>query len=173
MTSMGMIPFPFFISDLPRHNELKEKILAEINLMPNLDANDGTVTKSDWKFGKFEDRPYFSLIYEDVDEILTKIFNEYINLEDWKYENVWFQQYTKNDFHDWHRHPKSSYSCIYYVELSDNGPKTMFKHMSKLEPEFVIEVKEGQLLIFPSILTHCSPINQSDDRKTIIAFNIS
>lgn len=39
--------------------------------------------------------------------------------------------------------------------------------------EFQADVKEGELLIFPSGYLHKSPPKLSDDIKTIIAFNFS
>jgi hypothetical protein len=36
------------------------------------------------------------------------------------------------------------------------------------EEEFSVDVKEGQILIFPSMYLHCSKLNMSDDSKLII-----
>jgi hypothetical protein len=61
---------------------------------------------------------------------------------------------------------------VYYLELPTDGPKTVFKNPFNSEEIIYPDVKEGDILTFPSILEHCSPSNNSTHRKTIISFNI-
>jgi hypothetical protein len=79
------------------------------------------------------------------------------------------QQYYKKDTHDWHNH-NCSWSAVYYVELSKDSPRTQL-----IEPYssniITPNVNEGDILIMPGNVEHCSPPNQSDNRKTIISFN--
>jgi ectoine hydroxylase-related dioxygenase (phytanoyl-CoA dioxygenase family) len=46
----------------------------------------------------------------------------------------------------------------------------MFEYMGE---EFQIDVKEGDYVVFPSMLKHCSKPNETQERKTIIALNIN
>ena len=85
------------------------------------------------------------------------------------YNQVWYQQYKKGDYHGWHRHPNNTFSNVYYVSLPKNSASTSFRYSGK---EFEINVKEGQILTFPSYLEHCSKPNPSDQIKTVISFNL-
>jgi len=96
--------------------------------------------------------------------------NLYIALDgmkcfEYKISNMWFHQYNKGSFFDWHTHPQSNYSAVYYVELPSNELVTEIYGVKHLTPQ------EGDLLIFPGFLPHRSPINNTDSRKTIISFN--
>lgn len=81
--------------------------------------------------------------------------------------NLWFQQYEKDNFHGWHCHGNSHFSHIYYVELPNKNQATEF-YFNKV---FKIEVKEGDLITFPSFLIHRSPPNKINKRKSVVSFN--
>jgi ectoine hydroxylase-related dioxygenase (phytanoyl-CoA dioxygenase family) len=80
-------------------------------------------------------------------------------------DNMWFQQYKKNDKHSWHTHGLSNFSNVYFVELPLKSLATEILNVNNLN------LKEGDLLTFPSHLYHRSPINKTNKRKTIISFN--
>ena len=83
----------------------------------------------------------------------------------WKIHNGWFSQYLKNNNHHWHTHPESNLSAIYYLEMPKKELITEFKDKGE------VNIKEGDILFFPSYLLHRSPINNTNKRKTVIAFN--
>ena len=62
------------------------------------------------------------------------------------------------------------FSCVYYAALPEGASLTTFKLLGK---EFSIEVKEGQVLVFPAPFLHCSKPNQSNAEKIVVAFNIN
>jgi hypothetical protein len=78
---------------------------------------------------------------------------------------MWFHQYNKGSFFDWHTHPQSNYSAVYFVELPSDELATEIHGVKKLKP------REGDLLVFPGFLPHRSPVNNTDSRKTIISMN--
>lgn len=79
---------------------------------------------------------------------------------------AWFQQYFQpNTGFGWHSHDKSV-AVIYFVELPNPKDATEFY----LEGQF--DLKEGDVMIWPSYLNHRSPPLSSAGRKTIIATNI-
>ena len=85
-----------------------------------------------------------------------------------KLANFWYQQYEHGDYHDWHLHPSVLFSSVYYLELPEGTSKTEFKTPQQT---FSIDIKEGEILTFPSFFFHRSAINKSTQRKTIIASN--
>ena len=61
---------------------------------------------------------------------------------------------------------------IYYVELPEDGPQTVFQNPIDSSQTLEVGAKEGQVAIFPAILKHRSPPSTSKGRKTIIATNL-
>jgi hypothetical protein len=78
----------------------------------------------------------------------------------------WFQQYFQGTSHTWHNH-NGHFAFIYYIELPDTTEATEFLNYGKFN------VKEGDIIFFPSFLPHRSPKIKSNLRKTIISGNIS
>lgn len=128
----------------------------------------------------------YKAIHENVDDYYTKyrlknrefIFNylkpyflEYAN--SWNYSDVhmkimWFIQYENNNQQNqgWHGHDYTSLSSVYLLELSDSEQATEFWGID------VGELKEGDLIIFPSFIPHRSP-DVLNGRKTAIGVDIN
>ena len=149
-----------------RHEELKTIFLGLINSMPNQDIRSGAenVYKSDWDLPKDFKRDYLYAFYKSFEDQMTEICVDF-HCTKWEIHNGWFQQYKKSDYHKWHTHPKSNLSAVYYLELPEKELATEFFNGSKPN------VKEGDVLFFPSHMLHRSPKNKTDKRKTVIAFN--
>jgi len=90
-----------------------------------------------------------------------------LKCQTWEIQNIWFQQYKEGDEHDWHNHPHTQFSNVYFLELPSTNMKTEFA----THPD--INVSEGDVITFPAHLVHRSKPNQSNKRKTIISFNSS
>jgi len=151
------------------HKKFKRELLKLINNIPKTKLNTNKIESlnhTDWYLPPETSRAYWSL-FKDL-------------LKDWKthmcfkthskrclIHNYWFQQYLKNDHHNWHNHSACQFSSVYYLELSNSKMATEFFEGSK------INVKEGDIITFPSYLYHRSPINKINKRKTVIVFNSS
>jgi oxalate decarboxylase/phosphoglucose isomerase-like protein (cupin superfamily) len=164
---------PFLIFDVKDHLIIKDKILDGIQKMGKyslIDENQN-IANSDYHLSKNIPRQYYQYtekIFNDVAEFLNEKFN-YDGPNKCFVGNYWFQQYENGGMHKWHRHPNTSFSCCYYVDLSNDSPKTSFELFGET---FEIDVKEGVVLIFPSFLKHCSKPNKSKHTKTIVSFNV-
>lgn len=84
--------------------------------------------------------------------------------------SIWFQQYMNNDKHSWHLHHGSTYSGVYYLEC-DKTMTTEYVDMINTKEKNRFIAEEGDLVIFPSMLLHQSPLNITNQNKTIISFN--
>ena len=69
------------------------------------------------------------------------------------------------------KNPCINLASIYYVELPDESLITILKDPDTGE-EIIPDVKEGQILTFASDILHKSPRNLTNNRKTVIPFNI-
>lgn len=166
------ITFPYIISEFKLHHELKDELL-------NLIESDGRtvvngqdrIQKTDYDYGNFVEKKYFQRLLNPLIEHMSGVV-ESLRIRDFKIDSCWFQQYTTNDTHSWHRHPNTQYASVYYLELSNDGPATEMQ--SPYDNDIICpKVYEGCILTFPGMVVHRSPPNQSIKRKTIIAFNLS
>lgn len=76
----------------------------------------------------------------------------------------WFQQYLQSSDFGWHQH-SGHWAMVYYLELPEMSESTEFLNYGQLD------VKEGDIIFFPTFLVHRSPVIKSNLRKTIIATN--
>lgn len=168
------IPAPIILVDMPNHLDNKDKILKAIDQMPDLSItdNDDQITKSDWNLDHNIRRDYWDILTSSINILIEKEIKKLDLVYGIRVSNWWYQQYYNTDTHAWHRHEGATYSCVYYVELPKDAPSTLLRNPLDIDQIFTTKAVEGQVLIFPAIFSHCSPPNQSQQRKTIVAFNI-
>ncbi len=176
MIKVYSVDVPIIIFDLASHNEIKHCLLdiLEKSFHTSSINKDDNITKTDYFIDIREPRLYVDVLVPYLIEPLKDVYENIIKLE-WRdtisFATFWFQQYHQNDRHEWHNHPGSNYNAVYYLELPEDGPRTELK--SPISEDVIVpEVKEGQVLIFPSFFLHRSPESKSHKRKSIIAFNL-
>jgi len=149
------------------YKKYKKEILKHIDSMPFIrsETNAGTeVSKSDWCLTSLFKRPYVEPFMKMIDPFVNYIQKEYeIKLQ---INVMWYSQYYKGDFHNWHTHPHAHFSNVFYLEMPKGTPGTEFKH---IEQKF--DVKEGDILSFPAFMLHRGPKITSNKRKTVIVFD--
>jgi len=168
------INLPYVVLNFKAHNKLKNKVLGAIEqIAPNsISALDHQIYKTDWNQSNQTTRRYVEIIHKDISADLDGIFKDF-GFDRYNVHNIWFQQYQENDTHGWHTHAGCHYTCIYYVELPTGAPSTQFLDPLDNKTIFQIDVKEGDILIMPSMIKHRSPPIKHNVRKTIISFNAS
>ena len=148
------------------------------------------ISKTNWQDDIFGEEwaqiwPHF-LSPSDQFQVVNSIRNNYPD-RDWSSGEVtesWFNQYIaeSGSDHPWHHHadsarkageknPSIHLASIYYVELPDRSLTTILKD-PETGKEIIPDVKEGQILTFATDILHKSPRNLSNNRKTVIPFNI-
>jgi hypothetical protein len=167
------ITLPIFKYEVDDHKTIKPLILEAIKEMGTYSLIDKYqhISNTDWHLHEGFNRPYFKYVEPHVHNVCNQLKKE-LNYEETQITllNYWFQQYEKGDYHTWHNHIKSLFSAIYYVNLQSSNPKTSFRIGKK---EFDIDVKEAEILIFPSFLEHTSKQNKSDFTKVVVPFNLT
>jgi len=105
-----------------------------------------------------------------VSDMLLAEFNK-LGYDSTEIGAYWFQQYHDSDTHSWHTHGDSHWAVVYYVELPESAPPTHIR--SPYHKETIVpDVGEGDVLVIPAQVIHRSPPNPTDDRKTVVAFNV-
>jgi hypothetical protein len=165
-------PCSLFLYDVKDHYSFKSYFLTYLSNVP---VNHFSNNSND----KIYKTDFYSELNYQIDNYKDKVLpiinnhcftlSRYLNYDiDLQGFSIWYQQYAKGDMHGWHRHPGCTFSNIYYVDLPENENKTTFRFRDK---EFIVDIKEGQILTFPSYLEHCSKPNPLYKFKTVIAFN--
>ena len=158
------------VKDNYKHKEILLNLIEKIdkNEMKNSDDN---ITNSDWNLPKETEREYMKYFLEHVvNEPMNKM-TKHFKSENWNIPNVWFQQYYKSDYHDWHLHAYCQFTNVYFIELPNNEDKTeIFDLLTNKTVEYV-DIKEGDILTIPSNFIHRSKAINTNKRKTVISFN--
>jgi hypothetical protein len=163
----------YIVNQFKYHNELKNELLNLIDLADYEntinDKCEVNISKTDWYNCTDEDRFWYKKI---KDPLTDEIFSMYkaLGYGGFRLHEIWFQQYLNNSGHGWHLH-SANFTNVYYLELPKDGSITQL-----IEPYtkkiIELDVKEGDIITFPSSVIHRGPPNTSTNRKTIISFNV-
>lgn len=134
------------------------------------------------------------LDYTECDPLKKEIldFAEHISKEVSIYgkpfiESSWFSINNKYSYHESHKHLPSVWSGVYYVKADQNDAKIIFEHKEKQDSSwpfysdykhdyttntFSLSPVSGNLLFFPSYLSHRVAQQTVDQERITISFNI-
>lgn len=162
---------PFFTATVDDWSEHKDDILSSLDL----EDGDGHLTDYFKYYQAGEIAPYTERMFEILDPAI-KDFNQLYPF-DFQIFNMWAQKYTRGGYHPPHNHGALGYSAIFYASLeSDHQPTSFFApFVDFIEGdviEYVPEVSEGDIIFFPSVLTHQCKAVKSDSERVIFSFNI-
>lgn len=163
------------IKEFKPHQEIKEKLLDLIKQTPqeNLYTIDSyysdNISKLDWSTCKDFERPWVKFILKKLQIHLDECVKNF-SFQKAIIESIWFQQYVKNNRHGWHIH-SGNYTGVYYLQLNKDSPKTEL--VDQAYNLITLNVKEGDIVIFPSFMIHRAPIIENEFTKTIISFNLN
>ena len=96
----------------------------------------------------------------------------------------WLNKSGKGESHHEHVHPNSIVSGVWYPAIHEQLPPIQFRHREQRDVSlqtqqyntfnsatFMLPMKKGELILFPSNLTHSVPANQSDEERISLSFN--
>jgi hypothetical protein len=152
------------------HSQFKEKILGLIDEYPEEIEGSKYFSKLDWKSSKDPEREWTKLASGFINSY-NNVIGHGTGYSDPVIIDIWFQQYKKMNRHPWHIHG-GQFVGVYYVELPEDAPKTQLVPSWDHSQIIDVDVKEGDILIFPSMLIHQAPTINTDTRKTIISWNL-
>lgn len=98
----------------------------------------------------------------------------------------WFNTYYKHDYQEYHIHPNSLFSAVYFLKAPKGSSSLVLQNPSHNSKMFVtpntvyndnntdvwsIPANENKLVIFPSYISHMVPKHQVEGKRISIAFN--
>ncbi len=132
--------------------------------------------------------PEFHEITEGIAKVVQKIFEEQKIKGSFFIGNMWANINYKGGFNDVHTHGNSYLSGVYYIKVpKDSGvlrfidprPQSNLIIPQKFEDNnqdywnrLEFNGERGQVLIFPAYLPHQVLINNTDEERVSISFNI-
>ena len=102
--------------------------------------------------------------------------------------DAWFNIASPGDFQEFHQHPKSHFSVVYYANVVENSGKILFKSLQSISDMFPLPTSSDvlpdyknyqytplnqDLLIFRSNIPHMVQKNKSNVDRISIAMNFS
>jgi hypothetical protein len=198
----GLFLFPFnyiWWTKVEEHSDLKGVLMEAIS--SDLDKRkDKYYEITDWNCDistSFYDRDNIGILFNDnhslsihLQDIIMKYMKSMLptiyNLTGTPYPSfsnlyhIWYNRYDRGNWQEFHDHDGSTFSGIYYLDISKGDSSTSFvgdsynNYSSMIRKDSVlfgdgVEL-EGRLVIFPSELGHY--VNPSKGNRTTISFNI-
>lgn len=155
------------------HSEIKNTLLELIDqarcshvTSPSAEVD---IARTDWEISNDFSRDWVKYIQEPLAEQMLEMYKE-LGYDGFTLHELWFQQYQKNSQHGWHTH-SGNFTNVYYLELSDNAPKTEIVVPYSQKEIITLDIEEGDMVVFPSFTIHRAPMNLNTTRKTIISYN--
>ena len=182
-TINGIFPTPIYISKLNR--ELNQKELSFIDKTKlNTYNNEGNTTSND---NYILNQKLFANIKKELDLRVQDYFDKVIspsnNITPYITQS-WLNYTETNQYHHKHQHPNSLVSGVFYINCDKEHDKIKFFNdkYQTIKPEvkdwniwnsetWWFSVKTGDIILFPSSLTHMVETKQGDNTRISLAFN--
>ena len=183
-TVNGIFPTPVYMSKLDR--DLTKKELSFID-KTKLDfyKNEGNITSND---NYILNQKVFSKLKEDLDLRVQDYFNKVLSTTDVVTPFItqsWLNYTETKQYHHKHQHPNSLVSGVFYVNCHEELDKIKFFNdtYKTIKPEIKdwnlynseswwFTVKTGDIILFPSSLTHMVENKEGTNTRISLAFNV-
>jgi uncharacterized protein (TIGR02466 family) len=183
-TINGIFPTPVYISKLDR--ELTKKELSFVD-KSKLDfyKNDGNITSND---NYILNQKVFGSLKEDLYLRVEDYFKKVLSYTDAVTPYItqsWLNYTETNQYHHKHAHPNSIVSGVFYINCHEEFDKIKFfkESYKAIKPEIKdwnlynseswwFTVKTGDIILFPSSLTHMVETKEGDNTRISLAFNV-
>ena len=180
----SLFPTPVFFSSLERKlTPLETKFLNKKE--KDTYNNEGNITSNDNYV--LNEKPFLNLKNEldlKVKEYFDKIICPSNKVKPYITQS-WLNYTKRNQYHHKHQHPNSLVSGVFYINADEKLDKIKFFKEDyqpiKLEikeynlfnsQSWWFTVKTGDIVLFPSSLTHMVETKDGDNIRTSLAFNV-
>jgi len=181
----GIFPIPIYMSKLNRELTPLELKLVN-NSKKECNKNVGNITSNNNYI--LNEKPFIN-IKKELDERVQDYFNKIISPKNKITPYItqsWLNFTEKGEYHHKHEHPNSLVSGVFYINCHKEFDKIIFfkkdiyQHI-KLEVKnwnlynsetWWFGVKTGDIILFPSSLTHMVETKEGDNTRISLAFNV-
>jgi uncharacterized protein (TIGR02466 family) len=180
----GIFPTPIYISKLDRELTPLELKFVDKN-KKDFYKNDGNITSNNNYI--LNEKP-FANIKKELNLIIKDYFDKVISPSNNIIPYItqsWLNYTETNQYHHKHAHPNSLVSGVFYINCHEEHDKIKFFNDNyktiKLEikdwniwnsESWWFPVKTGDVILFPSSLTHMVETKQGNNTRISLAFNV-
>lgn len=178
----SIFPTPLFSSQLHRPLTTKEKTCVHEELLTARQNQGNSVSDNMRVLGIKELQDLKVWFDQNLRIYLDKVYAARSEL-DLVITQSWINHTAQNQYHHQHKHPNSVVSGVFYVNTT--GPDDSIKFEREYRPWLVencgttpynieqiqVLIKPGQLILFPSDLTHSVPPNPTKFSRISLSFN--
>ena len=180
----GIFPTPIYISKLDRELTPLELKFVDKNKKDHY-KNDGNITSNNNYI--LNEKPFVNIKKEldlRVQDYFDKVISPSNNITPYITQS-WLNYTETNQYHHKHAHPNSLVSGVFYINCHEEHDKIKFFNDNyktiKLEVKdwnlynsesWWFSVKTGDVILFPSSLTHMVETKQGDNTRISLAFNV-
>jgi uncharacterized protein (TIGR02466 family) len=180
----GIFPTPIYISKLDRELTPLELKFVDKN-KKDFYKNDGNITSNNNYI--LNEKPFANIkkeLYLKVQDYFDKVISPANNITPYITQS-WLNYTETNQYHHKHAHPNSLVSGVFYINCHEEHDKIKFFNDNyktiKLEVKdwnmwnsesWWFPVKTGDVILFPSSLTHMVETKQGDNTRISLAFNV-
>ena len=184
-TINGIFQTPIYLSKLNRELTIEELLYIQ-KTKEDVYKNEGNITS---KNSYILNEEIFASLKNEIDLKVKDYFDKVIspanNITPYITQS-WLNYTETNQYHHKHTHPNSLVSGVFYVNSNEEFDKIKFfkdniHNTIKLETKdwniwnsetWWFSVKTGDIIMFPSSLTHMVESKQGDNTRISLAFNV-
>ena len=180
----GIFPTPIYISKLDRKLTPLELKFVDKN-KKDFYKNDGNITSNNNYI--LNEKPFANIKKEldlRIQDYFDKVISPANNITPYITQS-WLNYTETNQYHHKHAHPNSLVSGVFYINCHEEHDKIKFFNDNyktiKLEIKdwniwnsetWWFSVKTGDVILFPSSLTHMVETKKGDNTRISLAFNV-
>ena len=180
----GIFPTPVYISKLNRELTTKELLFIDESKL-DVFKNEGNTTSND---NYILNQKAFKNLKEDLNLRVQDYFDKIIcttnNITPYITQS-WLNFTETNQYHHKHAHPNSLVSGVFYINCDEKFDKIKFfnDHYKSIKLEIKdfniwnsqswwFSIKTGDIILFPSSLTHMVETKEGTNTRISLAFNV-
>jgi uncharacterized protein (TIGR02466 family) len=180
----GIFPTPIYISKLNRKLTIKELLFIDKTKL-NVYKNEGNITSID---NYILNNKLFKDLKKHLDLRVQDYFDKVISTTNKITPYItqsWLNYTEKNQYHHKHQHPNSLVSGVFYISCDEQFDNIKFfnEKYQTIKPEvknwnlwnsesWRFSVKTGDLILFPSSLTHMVENKEGTNTRISLSFNV-
>lgn len=188
---------PFYVVKDVLSQEENDKLKYDILTMASTQERNGGTgwfsgpksPKTNFEVFSLDNHNEFDLIKQRITSYVNKFASEeYNSIRPFESTEGWYNVYNKENLQEFHIHPMSVFSAIYYCSFPDGSSPTVFKSPvvdmfppfpfsspSRFSNDNLVMYPPGErsLIIFRSFIMHMVPTGDNDKTRITMSYNFA
>jgi uncharacterized protein (TIGR02466 family) len=182
----GIFPTPVFFSHIGRTWTKEEQAFLQKQSESQHNNSGNTTSNNRYVLREPEAKNMADFVQKAVDQYIDNVmFPKFRDQLEFYVTQSWLNYTKPGQYHHKHAHPNSILSGVLYIDADETKDKIFFYKDGYQQIKFPTEnfqlynseswfftVKTGDIVIFPSSLTHMVETKEGENTRTSLAFNV-